>query len=917
MSKPRFISPEHLEWLESSAIPADRAKDLGIWTVTGPDDLTGTGLEYLAQKVPGITGLMFTLRQVDGALTYQMRVDPRHVTPEGADVEFPVRKYVQEAGVGAIINVPEARAHLVDTATKVLVVEGTKQTIAANLWAAPDYLVVGIQGARNWSSAGVPLPVMSRLIGAGRDVVLCFDADWQTNPAVWDAAKYLSELATGVGAKSAKLITVPGGGKMGLDDFLGCIASPDVRPLSLQGLIESAKKGLGRKPAAKNKTANVKRDESMRVDTGRGLIMKVATSENEMGNATRTEEVALNVAAEIIASEAHVDEDTGDASNQVLTLKVYVPFDGETEDNPKIKNYQVKVPSSKLADVGVWLDRLPHGYGVRIPRKTKPDDDVANAIRSFSSNIRPITVVSHTGWTFDDAEEMWRWCDGMGAIGPIDKVDRLHGNPGSEDFKAIKLPAPPAVDENGSIDPAQQEALRLAVREFIMTRERFNDAAKFNWEVGLSAWALAFLGVTPNAAICFFGPPASGKSTIAQAIAASLNEHWAPRTGSAMATFNARPAGMDLLPDGLDHCFLHVDDLKPEADPQSMKAALKAFDALLRRAHGSGGAVRGTIDKQQDRLAVRKVDSASPLMIITGEEIPTGEGFAESGLDRALFIPIQPNTQLRSMEDLAELERSAASGRFKMATTAYLMWIAGQINSGAPVLSGDGETPMPAAEPKARFATWKAQVENQRQAFVTGDPDSGLAAVDSVFPAGSKVSNRARMLTASLLLGMEHLLRFATETSAITGPEAITIWNNFGEGLRNSVLKHTTEVMGGNMTPADRALASLRSLVASRRVTLDPVQGDHKPLIGQVVDLVDAGPNAVAINHIAAAEALRYPGGGRALLRDLSDALVLDGPDGKKTRTLKIGGHRTQVCVIPGETWGLTAEDVRQNTDVF
>lgn len=900
MAKPRFISPEHLEWLESTAIPAERAAELGIWTVTGPDDLVGTGLEYLAEKVPGITGLMFTLRRVDGSLVYQMRVDARHVTPEGADAPFVVRKYVQEAGVGAIINVPESRAHLVESATKVIVVEGTKQTLAASLYAPEDYLVVGIQGARNWSSEGIPLEVMTTLIGGGRDVVLCFDADWQTNPAVWDAAKYLSELATGVGAKSVKLITVPGGKKLGLDDFLGIVGEP-VRATSLSGLISGARKGLGRRPAQKTASANVRRDETLVVDPARGLITKRVSAEKEGGGTLTTEEVALNVAAEIITTEAHVDEDTGDASNQVLTLKVYVPFAGKEEGTVDVRSYQVKVPSSKLADVGVWLDRLPHGYGVRIPRKSKPDDEVANAIRSFSVNIEPVTVVNHTGWTFDDASQTWRWCDGAGAIGPLDKVKSLHGNPGSEDFRNIRLPDPPALGEDGEVDAVAHQAMVDAVREFIMTREHFNDVAKFNWEVGLAAWGLAFLGVTPNAAVCYFGPPASGKSTIAQAIAASLNEMWAPRTGSAMATFNARHTGMDLLPDGLSHCFLHVDDLKPEADPQSMKNALKAFDALLRRAHGSGGAVRGTIDKGQDRLATRKIDPAAPLMIITGEEIPTGEGFAESGLDRALFIPIQPNTQLRSMEDLAALEQSAASGRFKKATTAYLQWIAQHINSVSPILAEDG-TPMPAPTPRQRFAAWKAHVEAKRQAFVTGDAESGITSVDSVFPAGSKVSNRARMLTASLLLGMDYLIEFAVELGAITPEEGDAIWDNFGAGLCTAVLKHTSEVMGGNMTPADRALAQLRSLISSRRATIDPLEADHRPLIGQVVDLADAGKGAVAINHIAAADALRYPGGSRALLRDLSDVLVLD--NGKKTRTLKIGTVRTQACVIPAETWG-------------
>jgi len=253
MATARRLNPNHEQILAKAGISREQAEAWGIWSCSTPDGLEGTDLDH--QGNHGKTGLVFPLRQALGGgdyrVTYQMRVDDHLVDPDKG-----IRKYAQAGGVGAIINVPAIMAERVGVATKVLVVEGTKQTIAASLYAPEDFLVFGIQGARNWSSEGIPLSVLCELVPQGAEVWLGFDADWQTNPDVWAAAKYLKgHLETGAGASKVRLIEIISGLKTGLDDFLGSNPDPTSRPAMLKRLLDAAGTGLGRKPAAKRRPA--------------------------------------------------------------------------------------------------------------------------------------------------------------------------------------------------------------------------------------------------------------------------------------------------------------------------------------------------------------------------------------------------------------------------------------------------------------------------------------------------------------------------------------------------------------------------------------------------------------------------------------------------------------------------------------
>jgi hypothetical protein len=853
----RRITPKHAETLAASAISVAAAQDWGIYSVVSSDELPADLAELKFAR-----GLVFPLRQADGSVIHQIRID---------DPLPGAGKYLQPAGTGSIINVPACMADRVGHASKVLIVEGTKQTIAACLYSPEDVLVIGIQGCANFTINGRPVEAIQGLVNPDDEVTICFDADWTTNHNVWSAAKRLKDYLERSLCATVKIATVPGEGKMGLDDGLG--STPDkLRARSIVTLITTAKASLGREPRKKTDSAAKVVPSTIVVDMGAGETRRVPIT--SAGAPPLPVEVIMPAAARIVEVESHIDEDNQGLNPGVqLTLEVAVKVDGK----PKPVVSKVKIPSSHLANVGEWLDKLPNGLGIGIPRDTRPNDEIANAIRTADAERIHVSVLPRMGWYLDMVTEddgTWRWCDGKGAIGPEDKVFHVRGQPGAKDFQAINLDDPSTIPE---------VTIRQRVREFILTRELLMEGKRFAWDVAIAGWGLSFLGITPNAALAYFGPPSSGKSTIAQAIASTLSPAWAPLSGNAMATFNARPAGMDLLANGMSHCFLHVDDLKPESDAQQMKNTLRAFDALLRRSHGSGGAVRGGIDKASDSLIVRGVDASSPLVIVTGEDIPTGGDFAESGLDRVLIIPVEPRSLFgEDATNLHTVARRANSGEYRTVTSVYLRWIARQINS----YEGDV---------RQRFGKWRQELDETRATMANATGKDGIISEES------RVSDRARLLTASLMLGMQNLLTFAEDTGALDSAESDLIEEEFEDALISEVKDHTRVVMGGNATVEDRALSILRSAVSARQVCIDLGDAPNRPLIGERKTLPD-GAMVVAINVKAAAEALRYVGGDRALTKALSKVALPDGK-GLPTRTLTVNHTRVQAACIPVLIW--------------
>lgn len=124
----------------------------------------------------------------------------------------------------------------------VLLVEGTKQSLAAFSYAGHAYDVFGMAGCEGWNKCD-----LSRF--EGRTVYLCLDADAGSNLAVYEAGEMFGRSAEFYDAE-VKYLQLPARGSAGLDDCLAKVAE-DKRSGYIERLVTKA----GKKPSEKRPTA--------------------------------------------------------------------------------------------------------------------------------------------------------------------------------------------------------------------------------------------------------------------------------------------------------------------------------------------------------------------------------------------------------------------------------------------------------------------------------------------------------------------------------------------------------------------------------------------------------------------------------------------------------------------------------------
>lgn len=177
-------------------------------------------------------GLVFPYKNLAGDIV-------RIVRPDNPGVDEP--KYKWPAGQNLQLNV-------LSHGESYLIVEGTKQALAAESNKPAYYGVIGISGCWGWSRNGLGNPDLE--ICRGKSVFICLDADASTNSNVFDAGEGLRE-ALQLKKANVKFVRLPGKGKLGLDDVL---ASEDTQPNRKQlllDLLDAAKSSISeRRPRA-------------------------------------------------------------------------------------------------------------------------------------------------------------------------------------------------------------------------------------------------------------------------------------------------------------------------------------------------------------------------------------------------------------------------------------------------------------------------------------------------------------------------------------------------------------------------------------------------------------------------------------------------------------------------------------------
>lgn len=125
----------------------------------------------------------------------------------------------------------------------ILLVEGTKQSLAAASWAPDGFNVLGMAGCEGWNKCD-----LSRF--EGRTVLVCLDADAGSNLSVYEAGDLFRQQAEFYDA-TVKFLWLPARGTQGLDDVLAKVPE-DKRSAFVQRLANKAQaKPAERRPATR------------------------------------------------------------------------------------------------------------------------------------------------------------------------------------------------------------------------------------------------------------------------------------------------------------------------------------------------------------------------------------------------------------------------------------------------------------------------------------------------------------------------------------------------------------------------------------------------------------------------------------------------------------------------------------------
>lgn len=204
--------------LEDAAI--DEARRVGITRIEKAADLPPEFSTWGEKVCPA---MCFAWQSVDGGHLRQLRPERPLLDRDGRP-----RKYLLPKDSGGLVGIaPGFEAHQKNSAIPALIVEGTKQTLAAASCLpteSPIAVPFGIAGCWGWRKGGAPSNALEHMALRGRKVIVAFDADVATNHRVYQAAKALQDhLLKEQLAEDVKFMLMPAsaGAKDGLDDLLG------------------------------------------------------------------------------------------------------------------------------------------------------------------------------------------------------------------------------------------------------------------------------------------------------------------------------------------------------------------------------------------------------------------------------------------------------------------------------------------------------------------------------------------------------------------------------------------------------------------------------------------------------------------------------------------------------------------------
>ncbi|MEC5149527.1 hypothetical protein [Cryobacterium sp. GrIS_2_6] len=882
------LNVAHTTYLaDRQAIPSPFALEAGVRSYTGADDLPES-IAWAGKYGPGI---LFRHEGPTGTIVYQVKPDTK---PADSD-----SKYIQEAGVQAL-SIHPSRKHLIGKATRIVIVEGTKQALAVAAWAAPDWLVIGVQGCNGWSHNGVPLPeltlakladpsaVFTHIVTTatatklavteklhGPEVVVLFDGDAATNYNVRLAADRLAEVMELDGAAMVTFAAAPT--SSGVDDYLASrIAGGDDLVRSSLALILAngkTKAKLGRMPAKPKRTGGTA--VTARVDVEGGRIIR-EQKDIETGRVTGVE-VLLEAAITITRTvEIH------DPLNDILRKKILLAHDLDiVMTDPKQERFVTvsitDVPDRELCNVRLLLNRAGV-IGTTVtpnPEVNRVDQLIEAAIRDHAADRRKYaTEITHVGWTTAPNSHFAVYAHVGGGISQFgeDNWTRAHVGEEHQPF-----------DFSGALPKMRPELRTALTKTFELLRSFKRPEVSF---AILGHTFAAFAGLDPKGGYAFIGPQGSGKSAAMLAAGAFVSPEFVRKP---MFSVASTPKSLPDAGRGICNAPYILDDYKRLLGNQ-FDSITNALDTAIRVGYGDPRPSRLKVDRNTNDVVSAPGDRSQPHFVMAGE-IPLVNA---SALERQLIIRFKGDHSNLSDNTDSLLDSVGLGGYPQMVSAAFISWCAKQIDtSGEPWKPG--------------FKDWVKELRQRR--------DNHASDLLLIHEAGV-LTPRTAKLVGHLLVGVELFAEFvedATPGLGILGIPDLPFLNVAQQVFVAAAVSHHQSHLA-HVSPQASAIEKLATMLITgdaRMVGSEPlpmaVQQMKLSAPEVAVKTLVAGEPAMAFIPATSAKALRsidpHAGWTEQTLKAALADVAIKSTSGATLRLVGIAGAKVQCLVIPMDTW--------------
>jgi hypothetical protein len=390
-------------------------------------------------------------------------------------------------------------------------------------------------------------------------------------------------------------------------------------------------------------------------------------------------------------------------------------------------------------------------------------DHVRVAILSSGEPERKV-VYKHIGWR--KFAGTWRYLHNGGAIG-ADGNDTSVTVALDGELSRYELP-----------DPPKGKALVEAVRASLALREVTPDGV-----LGWLLLAAAYRAPTGEAhridhSVFTVGQSGRGKT----AVTAIALAHFGPFDDRSLpANWQDTPSALEVKGHAAKDAILIIDDFKPVGSGVDVQRLHAKADIVLRAQGNRSGRARLRPD-----LTARAAYTPRGMIVGSGEDYPQGESLGA----RIVTCELMPGDV--DFAALTDLQAAARDAKLRAAMSAYLAWLAPRMDG----LCRD----LPARARDARDA-WREEIgEGHARA-----PDNA----------------------ASLWLGVELLLEFATDVDALTA-ETATVMREEARLALLDVMRRQADISHGQ-GEADRFVALLRGLLHGGRCHLKDYETQREP----------------------------------------------------------------------------------------